>query len=94
MNATRTVSLGDCARLLEEWDELLASGALLQKRATLYNDVSAKCLGLCMQIEASNMLGRDASFTGALERDLAELLPLVPRDKLSNVEAAMKRFNK
>jgi tetratricopeptide (TPR) repeat protein len=84
-------SMGDCARLLEEWEELLTCGALLQKRATLYNDKAAKCVGCCMQIEALNALGRDAA---ALESQLAQLLPQVPKDKMGSVEVAMRRLKR
>ena len=82
-------SLGDCARLLEEWNELLACGKVLHKRASLYKDVAAKCTGLCMQIEAGKMLGSD---TAPLEKELAVQLPLVQKDKRGTVESAMRRF--
>ncbi len=83
-------SLGDCARLLEDFEDLLACGKLLHKRASKYSDVSAQCVGLCMQIEAGKKLGRD---TTAAETELIEHLPHVQKEKKGTVESAMKRFS-
>jgi hypothetical protein len=44
--------MGECARLLRDWEQLHAHGTLLLKRALLYNDAGARCVALAMQAES------------------------------------------
>ncbi len=83
------LSIAECHKLLNQWDDALETGKLLCKRAVLYKDAEKQVASLVLQVEALRALNRDSS-----QEEAAIAAVNVPPEKKAAVAALLAKLEK